>query len=257
MKRMHESTELLHQIKKSFGTFMDDFGNATAADPETLKSKDVVEFWYGMKGQNVGCMRAPHERLIELAGEKKLSTERKWNKGTLLKLSLEELVEICTGMHQCQKHLNSYWNVKDNLVEKILRASDFATGENPFGLCSKDAHCVKAGEASQIAREADTGYDTSALDCTCPYMSAASCAIAGKAHDCYRECPGLSGHCGCKEGYCFENTENGAACVRDKQSPNSLGVEGMRTAMLGWIRARQLEIGSAKKALNQMAEKND
>jgi len=100
-------------------------------------------------------------------------------------------------------------------------------------------------------------FDTmESRQCGCSELSTAqrlACRVGGDARDCSAKCPGLSGTCNCRKGFCFERTAHGATCVKDRQTPSSLGLEGLKAGLSDWVRAREFELGSAFKTLKEVS----
>merc|ERR1719235_355644 len=90
-----------------------------------------------------------------------------YNTETLKKQSWDKLRKLCTADKNCKKHFTRTCKTlimrrtkagckeetKPVLIEALMRGFNIASGDHPFGTCSKDDHCHRAAKASPNHRD--------------------------------------------------------------------------------------------------------
>lgn len=199
-RNLARAAETIQSIDSQIGAIENQLLAAAAANPEMTESEE----WGALMEEQHMCARHPMLPRSLAEDDTELDQEEFEDvRAQLNQRSRDELVESC---HRFRGIRGCGWRTKESLVEALaVRASTFASEDEPFGLCRSDSDCPLPNQKC--------GHVGGVLQCKC------------LRDFCHRLCPHSHDIC-------------------QAQSEGADGVRQVATEMRAFLQTQRMDVGA-------------
>jgi len=135
-RNLARAAETMQRIETEIGSFEAQLLEAAANNPEMTESEE----WSGLMNEEHMCAR--HPLLPRALAEADTSGDQEEFEDVRAQLNERSRDELVASCHRFRGIRGCRWRSKESLVEALaVRASTFASEDEPFGLCHSDSDC--------------------------------------------------------------------------------------------------------------------